>query len=158
VSAEIKGLPFYMDRGEMVQLEGDVLGIVQQVRDISPRVKIYWNDQAEHFDFTEVSIDGQSERLIFSVRELDQRAVSRLRMSDQWRGREDPEHVLPDDEDFLSVIDHDDAVEEKERKDKTRDKLYDAGERLAWALGEDRRGVQAQISVPRSVDGSADDS
>lgn len=156
--SELKGLPFYMDRGQMVQLEGDVLGIIQQVRDISPRVKIYWNDQTENFDFTEVSPNGESERLIFSVDQLDQRAVSRLRMADQWRGREDPEHVLPDDEDFLSVIDRDDAADEAAKKEKTRDKLYDAGERLAHALGEDRRGTQAQILVPRSVNGPADDS
>jgi hypothetical protein len=155
---EIKGLPLYMDRGSMVQLEGDVLGVVQQVREISPRVKIYYNEQTDQFDFTEVSPDGSVERLIFSVAELDARAVSRLRLADQWRGREDPEHVLPDDEDFLSIIDRDDDLEKAEQKEKTRDKLYDAGERLAHSLGEDRRGVHASILVPRSADGKTDDS
>lgn len=153
---ELRGLPVWFDRGRTVELDGDVLGIVAQVQEISPRVKIYYNEQTDHFDFTESSLNGDVERLIFSVAELDQRAVSRLRQADQWRGREDPEHVLPDDQDFLSIIDADDEAEKAEQKARDRDKLYDVGERLAHSLGEDRRGTQAQIHIPRSVNGSSD--
>ena len=144
---ELRGLPVWWDEGRIIELDGDVLGIVQQVHEISPRVHIYYNEQTGGFDFTETSLDGSSERLIFSVAELDQRAVSSLRMADQWRGREDPTHVLPPDEDFLSIIDRDNEATEKEKKEQERDKLYAVGERMAHALGEDRRGVDAEAHL-----------
>lgn len=153
---ELKGLPFYLDRGQMVEVSEDVLGIVQQVREISPRIRIYYNEQTDGFDLTEVSVDGSRESLIFSVGELDARVISRLRLADQWRGREDPAHTLPEGEDFLSKIDADDEAEKQEAKEKDKERVYEVGERLAWAMGEDLRGVHAQILVPRSVNGAND--
>jgi hypothetical protein len=155
---ELRGLPAYMDRGQMVELAGDVLRIVERVKEISPRLRIYYNEQTDEFDLTEVSLDGGIERLVFSVEELDARVISRLQVADQWQGREEPTHVLPDDEDFLSKIDADEALERAAIEARSKEKLHDAGERLAWSLGEDRRGVQASILVPRGVNGSPNDS
>lgn len=149
---ELHGIRTYFDRlsGGVVEVEDDVANVVRDIHAISPRIHVYWNEQTEKFDLVEECLDD-THRLIFSVQSLDARVLTRLKVADQWRGQDAPAHLLPEDEDFLSIIDADDEKERADLKEMNMDRVRDAGERLAWAGEQDRKGVGAQISVPRAL-------
>lgn len=136
----------------VVEVEDDVVNVVRDIREISPRIRVFYNEQRGNYDIVESCQDG-TDRLIFSVDSLDARVPLRLRQVDQWRGREDPEHLLPEEEDFLAKMDAAYDRMDAERQEENRDQINEVGEQLAWAGEQDRRGVGAQILVPRSIDG-----
>ena len=142
---------WYDKQTGLVEVSDDVLNVVRDIREIDPRIRVYWNEQGGEFDLVETCLDG-TDRLIFSVDSLDARVVDRLRRADHWHGRKDPAHLLGEDDDFLSRIDADEAAETAERRERNLDRVRDAGERLAWAGEQDRRGVGAQIQVPKDLD------
>lgn len=150
-------LPFQVREGRIVEVERDVLDIVAQVKAIDPRVKVYYNEQRNVFDLVEDCLDGNL-RLIFSVDRLDSRVVRRLQAADHWHGRQDPEHVLGDDEDYLARIDEADEAEKRELEADEADARMTVGEQLAWALEQDRKGTHAQISVKKELPHASDES
>lgn len=149
---EVRPIPLWVEKGQMVEVDNHVTAVLSDIREISPRIRVFWNEQSGEFDLVE-DCEDNTQRLIFSVPELDARVVSRLKAADHWHGREDPTHVLAEDEDFLAKIDADNEALEAEKDEAHREKLRDAGERLAWAGEMDRRGVNASIRVPRGPDG-----
>jgi len=143
---------WYDARQGVISLDGDVLGIVERVKEIDPRLSIYYNEQTNGFDLVESCLDG-TDRLVFSVDELDQRLVDRLLQADHW-GSDTPDHrddFRPDSKDFASEIDESNEALVRRFEEGVREKLLDAGERLAWAMEEDGQGVNASISVPKDV-------
>lgn len=132
---EIRAIKTWHDlRHGVVELEDDVLGIVQQIQQLDPRLHVFYNDQTEKFDLVESCLDG-TDRLVFSVEELDARVLHRLMGADHWGGNPTPERFIrPDDEDFVAQMDADNEAHEAALDEESRDKLRDAGERLAWAL------------------------
>ena len=144
---ELRTISTWFEKGQMHSVSDDVLGIVRQIKALSPRVHVFWNEQGEEFDLVEESLDGSRQTLIFSVKELDARVLERLFVADQWRGRDDPDHIVPEDEDFLTEMDRANDELDAVQQERFRDQIRDSGERLAWALQEDRRGVKASILV-----------
>lgn len=150
---KLRGVPLWRERGQLISLDGDVLGIVQQVKQISDRLDVCYNEFLEFdgrkggFTITEHCLDG-TERLVFSVEELDQRVVMRLMAADHWRGRDTPEHVLGDEEDFVNQVDAENARIQADLDEAGMDQILDAGERFAHAMQFDGKGVGAQILVP----------
>jgi hypothetical protein len=129
-----------------------VLNVVREVRELDPRISVYYNPQTDGFDLVESCLDG-TDRLIFSVEELDARVLHRLRGLDHWGGNETPERfVLSDDEDFAARVDADNEALKAEQQEQFRDQLGDAGERLAWAMDIAGPSVGGSIHVKRSVD------
>ena len=148
---EVHAVSTWIDKHHgVVRVEDDVANVVRDIHEISPRIHVYYNEQTGNFDLVESCLDN-TERLIFSVVHLDARVVNRLRLADQWQGREDPAQALDENEDFLSLMDADEAAEKARVKEKGMDGVRDAGERLAWALEQDRRGVGASISVSKEI-------
>jgi hypothetical protein len=139
--------------GGMTEVEDDVLNIVRRVHSISPRLTVYWNDYIDKFTITETSLDGSTERLVFHVTHLDERALVKLQAADHWNGREDPEHVLADDQDFVAALDAAQAVVDKEKDEAFREKQQELKEPFVAYSELDGRGIRAQILVPRSLDG-----
>ena len=149
---KVVGLPAYAQGGRMIHVEDDVQNVIRDIRDITDRVDVYWNEQTQQFDLVEHCSDD-TDRLVFSVAELDQRVVSRLREADHWHGRDVPLHILGDGEDFAAQIDaSNDALEARLRKE-ALEQVADAGERLAWALDitRDQNSKGGQILVPRDI-------
>lgn len=144
---ELRGVKTWFEKGRMVELTDDVLGVLRDIKEISPRIAVFYNEQVDEYDLVEHCSDGV-DRLVFSVKELDARVPLRLRMADQWRGREDPTYILPESEDFLTKMDQQYEREDAEEDEQNRDRILEVGERLAWALEEDRKGVGAQILIP----------
>jgi hypothetical protein len=148
---EIHAVKTYYDQKlGVVEVEDDVLNVVRDIHAISPRIHVFWNEQTGNYDLVESCLDS-TDRLIFSVEHLDARVVNRLRLADQWRGREDPTHQLSEHEDWVSELDSDQEAEKAAVKEQQMEKVREAGERLAWALEEDGRGVSASISVPKEI-------
>lgn len=119
---------FYTAREGLVELEDDALSIVRQVREqYGDKVKITWEPDSEDFVFIEKCEDG-TERLIFTCKELDGRALERLFLADkEWWGYEDTYDKQEKAQD-----------EEFQRRDEEKlDSLRDGGERLAHALKKD---------------------
>lgn len=152
---EVHSVRTWLDsRQGVVVVEDDVQSVVRGVKEISDRLHVYFNPQSEGFDIVESCLDG-TDRLVFSVPELDARVLHRLRGADHWHGNEVPTHVLGDDEDFIARADEQEAQAEAEQKEKTADKTREAGLRLAWALDavRDHHSVGGSIRVPKDLDG-----
>lgn len=150
---EVHGLPAYVERGRMVQVEDDVQNVIRDIRELAgDRVSVYWNWQTNRFDLVEHCLD-HTDRLIFSVAELDQRVVQRLREADHWHGRDTPDHVLGDGEDFVAQVDRENDARQAAIDAEAMEKIQDAGERLAWALDicVDQNSKGGQILVPRDI-------
>jgi hypothetical protein len=156
---QIHGIKSWFDRHEgVVVVEDDVQNVVRGIRELSDRLHVFYNPQTEGFDIVEKCLDS-TDRLVFSVPELDMRVLDRLRRADHWHGQEVPSHVLGESEDFVAEVD---AWNEKHQADKDAEgfeRIREAGERLAWALDNtsDQHSVGGQILVPRSPDGSDDE-
>jgi hypothetical protein len=152
---EVHGIPTWLDRREgVVVVEDDVQSVIRGMREISDRLKCFYNPQTGGFDIVEACLDG-TDRLVFSVAELDARILDRLRAADHWHGQDTPDHVLGDSEDFVARIDEYNEGVEQASRERFQEKMADVGERLAWALDNtnDQNSKGGHISVPRSVDG-----
>lgn len=150
---EVRAVQTWFDRkhGVMV-VDDDVQNVVRDLKAIDERIVVYYNEQTEGFDLIERCLDGK-ERLIFSVDELDQRAVHRLREADHWHGQTLPNHVLGEGEDYVAKVDeHNERMEQQRSEDAAAQIAY-AGEGLAWALDntKDRSSVGGSILVPKDL-------
>lgn len=136
----------------MVYVEDDVQNVIRDMKAISDRLYVWYDPHQELFIVGEHCVDGV-DRLVFTTPTLDQRVVHRLRAADHWHGRDLPTHVLGDDEDFVAAIDRHNAGVEARDNERLLDKLYDAGERIAWAMDScnDLNSPGGKISVPRDI-------
>lgn len=140
---------WYDQRHGVVELDDDVQNVVRQVHEIDPRIHVFYNEQTNGYDLVEHCLD-ETHRLIFSVGELDARVLDRLRAGDSWKGG-NPNHPVDAAEDFLTKIEDAQDRERAEVDEAQLERIRDAGERLAWALEEDGKGVHASISVSKEV-------
>lgn len=141
------------ENGGLQTVDDDVLNIVRRIRDISDRVTVYWNDQKGCFTLTETSLDGSTERLVFEVAELDERVLTRLRGADHWQGNETPEHVRPDEEDYVSELDRAQAAIDAAIDVRAREEREEILHEVASYADLDGKGTRATILVPRGIDG-----
>lgn len=146
--ARLRNIPVWVENGRLRAVDGDVLSIVQQVKEISDRLDVYYDEWDDGFTVTETALDGTI-HLVFRCEALDQRVIDRLRRADHWRGREDPEHVLPDDQDFAARVDEFNEQVEEEQKEKDRDKRLEVLEEFGHYMEMDGRGTHSQILVRR---------
>jgi len=149
---QIHGIKTWIESGELKVVEDDVLFIVQRVREFSPRLTVFWNEYINEFTITETDLEG-TERLVFNTPCLDERVLDRLRMADQWRGRDDPDHVLPADTDWLADVERKEAEAEQLKDEVMREGIREFGEEYAHYMEYDGRGTKSSILVPRSLDG-----
>jgi hypothetical protein len=139
------------ENGQLQVVEDDVLHIVSRMRALSPRLAVYWNEHIGQFTITETTLDGSEERLVMNVAQLDERVLDRLQVADQWRGNDTPEHILPEDEDFLTRFEKMEEQIEKEKDELIRGRVSEVVAPLASYMGLDGRGTKASIWVPRDV-------
>jgi len=149
---ELHGIrTWYDQRHGVVAVEDDVQNVVRGIKAKSDRLHVFYNPQSEAFDIVESCLDG-TDRLVLSAPQLDNRILDRLHLADHWHGRDEPEHVLGDDEDFVAKLDADQQAIWAAQEQESKDKLRAAGERLARAL-DVGVGVSSTISVSVDVDG-----
>jgi hypothetical protein len=125
-------------------LEDDVLGIVSRVRQLyDGKVTVELDDHNGKFHFVEHA-DG-TDRLIFTVDELDQRALDRLVAADsQSRGYEDP---------YLAAERAQDEAQARQ-DDGFKEEVAMAGEELLFHLQREGRApfLTKQVFVPKDLD------
>ena len=136
---------WYDNRLGMVTLEDDVLSIVRQVRELyGQRVTIELDQFSNVYHFVEHGED-HTDRLIFTVDELDARALERLIRSDSHsRTYEDPYDAAEREQDANHA--------EIDRRNSER--LKEEGERLAHALRKDGQmpDFPLPVAIPRGID------
>lgn len=64
--------------GRLVLVEDDVCGVVKQIQEIEPTLRVRWSENSKHFAVYQV-FEGERERLVTTSLELDQRLVERIR-------------------------------------------------------------------------------
>lgn len=132
------------ERSGFMTLEDDVLGIVSQVRQLyDGKVTVELDDHNGKFHFVEHT-DG-TDRLIFTVDELDQRALDRLVTADsQSRGYEDP---------YLAAERAQDEAQ-AHQDDEYKEHINQAGEELLFHLQREGRApfLTKQVFVPKDLD------
>lgn len=157
---EIHPIKTWFDkRHGVVEVPDDVLGVVRQVKQMADgRLTIYWNDQSSKFDVVERCLDG-TDRLVFSVDELDARVLTRLQNADHW-GADTPDRGMKraDEDDFLADLERYEAEVKEQEWDGVRGRTEEIGERLAWALDNvtDRPSVGGSILVKKDIRGSSE--
>ena len=153
----IASLKYTLENGKMQVVEDDVLNIVRRVSEISSRLTVYWNDHIEEFTITETSIDGAEERLVFNVPELDERVLHRLLVADTWHGNDVPSHVVPETEDFLTRLEHEEDLIDKQKLERQRGVMSEIIAPMASYMDLDGRGTKASILIPKGVNRGEDD-
>jgi len=141
---------WYDNRLGMVTLEDDVLSIVRQVRELyGRRVTIELDQFSNVYHFVEHGED-HTDRLIFTVDELDGRALERLQRSDSHgRTYQDPYDAAEREQDAnFALID-----------EQNRQTLHEEGERLAHALRKDGMlpDFPLPVAIPRGIDDAQSD-
>lgn len=132
---------FYTNQMGLVTLDDDVLSIVRQVNELyDGKVSIQLDPVTGWYHFVGHEEDG-TDRLIFTVQELDGRAFERLQAADsQWRGHEDPYDAAEREQDELQA-----QIDEN-----YKEKIRESSERLAWAIKKDGIDDRLPLSLPVS--------
>lgn len=152
---EVHNISTWFDnQAGVVVVEDDVQNVVRGIREISDRLRVFYNPQSGGFDLVESCLDG-TDRLVFSVPQLDMSVLDRLHDADHWYGQDTPNHILEDDRDFVAHIDKYNEELERAAWEVSRDKLGDVADRMVRTLdnASDRPSVGGSIRVPRSIDG-----
>lgn len=131
--------------GGLLTLDDDVLSIVSQVRqEFGDKVQIQLDPETGWYHFVGIEDDGNTERLIFSVEQLDPRALERLRRADSHaRGFEDSYDAAEREQD-----------EAQARIDRAyADKIAEAGEELLFHVQKAGQApfLAKQVYIPRGV-------
>lgn len=117
-------------------VESDVYGICERVAEISPRLKVVVLEGQEHPFAIMESCDDGVERLVFKVRELDNRVVEKLRRI----------MAMPLSE-RLRQIERDERRFKEQERERELEELYERVGRPMWTL-LDRCGF---LEAPRGV-------
>lgn len=139
------------EAGQLQTVDDDVLNIVRRVKEIDQRLDVYYDDAQDRFVFTETSLDGSTERLVFFADELDERCLDRLRAADHWHGNTTPEHVLGDDEDYLTDVEKAQARIDAAKDEQMKGERIEILDEVASYADLDGKGTRATILVPRGI-------
>jgi len=134
---------FYTGRQGLITLEDDVLSVVARVRELyGDKITVELDPDSGHFHF--VGHEDGTDYLIFTTPELDLRAIERLQRADQHnRSYADP----------LAAAEREQDEAMRARDEEAMQKILEAGERLAWAMGDGKfgPGYMQSISVPKGI-------
>ena len=127
--------------GELILIEEDVLDVVRRLKEISPSLHVYFNQQKHpkhgdegYFVIYELCEDGE-ERLVTTVKELDPRLIAHF------------ERMAHESWDVLAEMDKMDEKAAKDKEAAFSERVGEIGERLHHALRQDKQ-VQDHIFVP----------
>ena len=125
--------------GHLVSIEGDLLEVVAQVKDISPDLSVRWSVAGEYFAVFERTKEGKDE-LVLTTQQLDQRIVERLRL------------LCSKEYSYAKEVDRMDKEAERKADQKLHEEVGERGEVLAHALRKDF-GAKPKTFVQRNLDG-----
>lgn len=136
--------------GELILIEDDVLDVVRRLKEISPSLHVWFNQQKHpkhgddgYFVVYELCEDGE-ERLVTTVKELDNRLVAHF------------ERLAHESWDVLAEMDKMDEKAAKAKEAKFAEQVGEIGERLHHALRKDKQ-VKDHIFVDRDLQNGGED-
>jgi len=131
----------YLDanRGRLVTIEDDVLGIKNEIQARWPELEVYFDTEQEEWIIVEHCRD-HVDRFVLSTKQLDQRILDRLVKADQWRHGND----------VLKEIDSLNDAVEREHDRQLEEICVDVAERLRFAFKKDGLYDHLDIYGPRS--------
>lgn len=125
-------------RGGMIEITPDVAEVAQRLVDIDPALRLRFSEAQGVFVVFEVhkNVDGsESEHLVTTSRECDQRLVNRI------RELTDPGY------DFVAEIERLEAQSERDKQHEFRERTGESVQRLRHAMRKDL-GVKNTAFVP----------
>lgn len=116
----------YVDanRGRLCTFTDDVLGYKDLIQSTWSELQCVWDMENEEWVIIETDKQG-TQSLVFATKTLGQHTIERLQRAQNCNS------------DALEEIESWNARVEKEREDAAMEKLYAAGEKLAWAIRKD---------------------
>lgn len=121
----------------IVHVAEDVLDVVRQLKEISPRLGVWWNEGGDYYTVYEKREDG-GERSVLTTTTLDSRVVERVRK------------IGSEGYDVAKEIDRIDKAADRAREHTFTEQMGEVGEKLFHAFRSDL-AVKDSIVVPRRV-------
>lgn len=128
----------YVDanRGRLCTFTDDVLGYKEQIQAMWPELQVVWDMENEEWVIIETDKLG-AQSMVFTTTVLGQHTIERLQRAQN--ANSDP----------LEEIESWNARVEKELEDAAMEKVFAAGEKLAWAIRKDEfNGPEPRIFYP----------
>lgn len=123
--------------GQMVQIDNDVLGVAQQLKEIDEGLHLRYSEAGGYFVIYYVDPEKKTEYMVSTMQELDPRAIERMRQ------------ISSSSYDLIKEVEKQEAQAEKDRDHQIRENAGPVAERLAHAVRKDL-GDTSRIFVPGS--------
>lgn len=129
--------------GKRILIEADVLDVANQIRQIDPKLKIYFNEFGNYYAIAEELADG-SEGLVTTVPHdgLNSKLVDYIRM------------LGSGDYDYIGNAERRDRLADREKDRVLEEEVGEMGERMAHQIRSDDVEVNNKIFLPRNIDAS----
>jgi hypothetical protein len=126
--------------GKKIMVSGDVLGVVKQIQELDPRLKVYWNEFGEHYVITERLDDG-TEGMVTTIPPdgLNSALVEYLRF------------LASSENDYIGDAERKDRQADREKDRALEEQVGEMGERMAYQIRRDDVEVNAKAFIPRGV-------
>jgi hypothetical protein len=122
--------------GRQITIDEDVLGVVKELKQIDPGLKVRWNEVGEYFVVYEVLKDG-TESLVTTTPTLDGRLVKHMR------------RLGSEDYDYVAEIERMDTDAERAKDRVFSERVGELGEQAAHALRQDLN--PGKVILPRGI-------
>jgi hypothetical protein len=126
--------------GRRVLVTGDVLGVVAQLQQIDPRLRVFWNEYAEYYVIVEELPDG-SESLVTTIPPdgLNSQLVEYVRMLGSMKY------------DYIGNAEKADREAEKAKTHEFEEKIGEIGEEMAHKIRRDDVEYSGKAFVPKDI-------
>lgn len=132
-------------KGQMVEIEDDVLDVVKQLKQIDPTLYVRWSEKGEYFVVYCRLPDEPpgTGNVVLMTPELDQRVVTRIQRA-AWEQKQDG-YSLADAMDEL------DAKADAEKQAEFSERIAEHAERLAFAIRKDMAFDKHRMVVAKDL-------
>lgn len=122
--------------GRMAAIDDDVCGVVKQLQEINPALRVRFSEAAELFVVYQI-LDNGEEHLVTTTPELDGRLVKRIA------------EIAAPGYDYGAELDRLDKAAKKRQQDEWDEQTQEALEKLSWAIRHDlKKAKPGPMYVP----------
>ena len=136
---------YHGKRGQVIEIEEDVLDIVKQIKQVDPTLHVRWSEKGNYF-VVYCRLDHEPEgtgNVVLMVPELDQRVVTSIQKA-AWEQNQDG-YSLAD------ALEAQDKEADEERDAEFTEQIAERAERLAYAIRQDLNMEKPTITVTNDL-------
>lgn len=127
--------------GRMVSIDDDVCGVVKQLQEIDPALRVRFSEATELFVVYQ-KLDDDTEHLVTTTPTLDGRIVKRI------------QEIAAPGYDYSAELDKLDREAKKRQQDEWDEQTQEALEKLSWAIRHDlKKAKPGPTYIPPDVYG-----